>query len=216
MLIFKKEKHVRKLVLEHASVVHECVAEARGVFEEYVAGDRVGAKARAETVWNNENRGDELKREIRDALHAGAFLPQIRSDVYRLVDVTDGIAGQAEYVTDFLMDQLPDIPAEYEADLLEIFSLCVTSYHELRKAMKDFFKPKGQLEYLHGHVARVGELETEVDEKESDLTRRIFRSSLGLSEKIHLSMLITEIGTIADMAEDVADELESAAMRSII
>jgi len=216
MLIFKKEKQVRKLVLEHIATVHDCISEARAVFEEYVAGDMSTACARALVVNQYESRADELEQEIREILNQGAFLPQIRADVYTLVEQVDGVAGKAENTSNFVINQMPDIPEEFEADLIEIFGLCVTSFHELRKALKDFFKPKGQFDTLHEHVSRVSDIESEVDKKEAALTRRIFTSSIDLSAKIHLRLFLTEITKIADSAEDVSDELVSAAMRTIL
>jgi uncharacterized protein Yka (UPF0111/DUF47 family) len=59
-------------------------------------------------------------------------------------------------------------------------------------------------------------METEVDGLESELTRKVFASQLALDEKIHLGRLITVIGNIADLSEDAADELEFAAMKSVV
>ena len=72
------------------------------------------------------------------------------------------------------------------------------------------------METLQQHVLRVGELETDVDRMEADLTRRIFESTLEIGEKLHLSRLLDRIGRIADAAEDAADELESSAMKAVL
>jgi uncharacterized protein Yka (UPF0111/DUF47 family) len=39
---------------------------------------------------------------------------------------------------------------------------------------------------------------------------------MGLSEKIHLAQLIECVADIADLSEDAADELEYAAMKSVV
>ena len=216
MLIFKKEKQVRKLVLSHLNEVQACLMESRNVLEEYISGDLESACQRANSVIEIESRADELERQIRDVLLDGAFLPHIRSDVYRLVEAVDAIAGKAEGVAHFIVDQLPEIPEEVEGALLEIFRQSLHCFLELRKALMDYFKPKGEIENLHVHVARVCDIETEVDVAESELTRQIFESDLDLAEKIHLKQLLERIGNIADLSEDASDELEFAAMKSVV
>ncbi len=216
MLIFKKEKQVRKLILSHLNEVQACLMESRNVLEGYIAGDLELACQRANSVIEIESRADALERQIRDVLLDGAFLPNIRSDVYRLVEAVDAIAGKAEGVARFIVDQLPEIPEEIEAALLDIFRQSLHCFLELRKALRDYFKPKGDIENLHVHVARVCDIETEVDVAESELTRQIFESDLELAEKIHLKQLLERIGNIADLSEDASDELEFAAMKSVV
>ena len=216
MLIFKKEKQVRKLVLEHMSEVQACLMESRSTIEAYIAGDIEEAGGRASQVIAIESRADVLERQIRESLLKGAFLPHIRSDIYRLVESVDSIAGKAEDIARFVIDQSPVIPDEFQEDMMGIFRLSLDCFQELRKAYKDFFKPKGKLTEVNEHVNRVCEIETEVDLKESTLAREMFASSIGLVEKIHLEQLIRQIGNIADLSEDAADELEFAAMKSVV
>ncbi|MBT8060985.1 MAG: DUF47 family protein [Gammaproteobacteria bacterium] len=216
MLIFKKEKHVRKLVLAHLAEVEGCLQATRNVLEEYLKGDIEAARQLAHQVIEIESRADKLEREIREKLLEGAFLPQIRSDVYRLVEAVDAIAGKAEDVARFIRAQRPNIPSAYESDLLELFRQSLNCFQELRKALKDYFKPKGKIENLHGHVSHVSELETQVDALEAELAVRLFDSDLELSEKIHLEQLIKRIADLADLSEDASDELEYAAMKTVM
>ena len=216
MLIFKKEKEVRKLFLSHLYEVQECLMESRNALEGYIAGDLELTRQRVNSVIETESKADVLEYQIRDMLLDGAFLPNIRSDVYRLVEAVDAIAGKAESVARFIIDQLPEIPEEFEGELLDIFGQSLNCFMELRKALRDYFKPKGEIENLHIHVARVCEIETEVDAAESELMRQIFVSELELAEKLHLKQLLEKIANIADLSEDASDELEFAAMKSVI
>ena len=47
------------------------------------------------------------------------------------------------------------------------------------------------------------------------VARRIFASSMDMGEKLHLAELFKQVADIADAAEDAADELEFAAMKSV-
>jgi predicted phosphate transport protein (TIGR00153 family) len=216
MLIFKKEKHVRKLVLRHLAEVNECLQQSYGALEEYTSGNLEEVAIRVQRVIEIESRADKLERQIREALLDGAFLPTIRSDVYRLVEAVDAIAGKSEDVARLMLAQKPLIPTEFESDLLEIFRQCLSCFSALTKAFKDYFKPKGKIESLHEHVNRVCDLETEVDRLEADLVIKVFGSLMGLSEKIHLAQLIECVADVADLSEDAADELEYAAMKSVV
>jgi predicted phosphate transport protein (TIGR00153 family) len=216
MQIFKKEKHARKLALEHFALTRDCLENACKTLQEYLEGDLEGARATASQVREIESEADELKRTLRRVLYSGAFLPNIRSDVFRVVDAVDTVADKGESVAKFLVNQEPDIPGSIHQDLLGTFRMCTECYEELRNGLKCFFKPKGEIEALQQHVTRVGELETDVDRLEADLTRRIFQSSMEMGEKLHLSRLLERIADIADAAEDAADELQSSAMKAVL
>jgi len=216
MLIFKKEKAARKLALEHFEKTRDCLQSAFAVIETYMAGDIDQAKQSANEVIKLESEADTLKHQLRDVLFSGAFLPNIRSDVYRLVDSVDKVADMGETSSHFVVYQRPVVPEHFHNDMTEICRLCMSCYEELRQGLKCFFKPKGEIELLREHASRVGDLETEVDNLQADFTRKIFESSMGMGEKIHLCQLLKYVTRIADRAEDAADELLFAAMKSVM
>ena len=216
MLIFKKEKAARKLALEHFKTTYDCLQSAIDVIEQYMAGDIELAKQSASKVIKLESEADRLKHQLRDVLFSGAFLPNIRSDVYRLVDSVDKVADMGETSSHFVVYQRPVIPGYFHAELSEICRLCMACYSELQKALKCFFKPKGEIELLREHASKVGGLETEVDGLQAEFTRKIFESEMGMGEKIHLCQLLKYVGRIADRTEDAADELQFAAMKSVM
>lgn len=216
MLVFKKEKHARKLILGHLDEAQACLVETRNALEAFIEGDEKAVLEKRELVGKIESRADAQRREIRDVLLDGAFLPHIRSDVYRLVGCVDHIANKAEGLARFLADQPPELPDEYKPNILMLLQHSIDSFGELRKGLKDYLKPKGMLENLHVHVTRVDELESEVDDLESSMMKRIFGSDLELGHKMHLEQLIRRITAIADLSEDAADELEFAAMKSVV
>lgn len=216
MLIFKKEKAVRELVLHHLKATHDCLLESRASLDDYLSGQRADAEARLVQVKAYEQEADRIKREARKVMHEGAFLPQIRADLNRLVEMVDGIADAGDRAARFLVEQSPHVPEAFEADLMEIFGLSVTSFHEFRKAMKNYVKPDGTIDSLRDHAHKVGQLESEVDACQAQLTRKIFSSRMELSAKLHLQQLLELIASISDISEDVSDELESVVMGSVV
>jgi hypothetical protein len=216
MLIFKKEKVARKLALEHFQKTQDCLGSALTVLEQFMAGEIEQAKQSAKEVIKLESEADTLKHELRDVLFSGAFLPNIRSDVYRLVDSVDKVADMGETASHFVVYQRPVIPEYFHADMKEVYQLCLDCYQELLLGLKCFFKPKGEIELLREHASNVGDLETRVDNLQADFTRKIFESSMGMGEKIHLCQLLKYVARIADRSEDAADELQFAAMKSVM
>ena len=216
MLIFKKEKTVRKLALEHASTVYHCLVATDDAFRDYLQRPEGEFDEQVRRVSKAESRADALKREAREVLQSGAFLPTIRSDVYRLVEAVDHVAGKGEDTARFLADQSPVIPEEYHEEFSGILELNVKCFHELFKALESYFKPKGEIAELDEHVTTVGKLESEVDKRQIALMQWIFSSELDLAARIHLGQLLTEICEISDSAQHVADELKFAALKSVV
>ena len=216
MLIFKKEKHVRKLAQDHSATMQQCLEATRKLLADYLANDKQAFASQVQLTHDIESQADQLRWEIGESLAAGAFLPTIRSDVYRLVESVDKLAGRGEDLAIFLSNQSPVITVEFQADLTEILALNLDCASQLHQALNDFLKPKGKLNELRGHTNRVGKLESEVDDRQAALMQRIFSSDLELSSKMHLVQLLDVVCSISDAAEDVADELAFAAMKSVV
>ena len=217
MLIFKKEKRVISLILEHIDKTAECVQTGIGSMKAYiVSGDQSGTVDVIDHVNILESEADSLLREIRDLLYSGAYLPQIRGDIYRLMSAVDDVNNKAEDCSDFFRYQLPDIPEEYSPEIIALLDLTAECFVEFRKALKLFFGPKEKQDKVRMRSSNVSEIESRIDEKERALTARIFKSSLDKSDKLHLRHCLRKIADISDTIEDAADELQFVSVKSIV
>lgn len=216
MEIFKKEKRVRKLILEHVDKTSECVRAAIDAVNVFLSGDHSEAAVANGRVNTLESEADSLLRGIRDLLYSGAYLPLIRGDIYRLMTAVDLVANAAESCYDFFAYQEPQIPETYRADFTKVLELTEETLREFERALRIYFKPKGKLEFVREHSQRVSKLESLVDDVERALTAQIFESSLDKSEKIHLRRALTHLALISDRIEDATDELEMTAVKSIL
>ena len=86
----------------------------------------------------------------------------------------------------------------------------------MRKALHAYFKPKGLMQTLDDNITRVNHLESEIDDRQMTLTQTIFTSKLPMANKLHLGQLVEAIGNISNAAEQVADELKYAALKSVV
>ena len=216
MRIFKKEKKVVNLVKHHLEAVENCLETVADTVEQYVQGDLTKAEEHAQRADDAESRADACRRDIRDLLFSGAYLPLIREDIHHLVESVDRVANGAEDCSDFFLGQRPEIPDEMRAAFIDIARVSFDIVKPLTSALSVYFKPKGKVQDLRQHTKEVSLQESIVDRKEWDLTRTIFSSSLELSHKLHLKLALDHIVEIPDRAEDVVDRLELTRLKSVV
>lgn len=221
MLIFKKEKRVIGLIMEHIEKTADCVHTTADNLRIYINSDHsensdaIG-RANAARVNSLEAEADSLLREIRDMLYSGAYLPQMRGDIYRLMSSVDMVTNRAEDCSDFFHYQSPIVPVEYREDMGLIVDLTDESFRQFRKALKHYFGPKDKPDKVRLRAKKIGELESDIDKLERKVTTRIFSSQLDKCEKLHLQQSLRKIARISDTIEDAADELELMNVKSII
>ena len=216
MQIFKKEKKVVQLALEHADITAQGMAIMVRAIGAYAAGDDSGLDEAAQTVCRKESAADDLLREIRELLYSGAYLPTIRGDLYRLLSTIDRIANRTESCVRFVSYRRPARVTEFAGQFESILEMTADCFGQLQIALAAFLKPKGDIDDLRASAKRVSEIESAIDERERDLTREIFASEFDLAEKLHMADMLTRIGNISDQVENAAGELELLSLKSII
>lgn len=216
MLIFKKEKAVIELILQHIETTGECVRSTTDSVKAYVTGGFTESTASISQVNRLESEADSLLREIRDLLYSGAYLPQIRGDIYGLMSAIDKVGNKAENCFDCFHYQAPEVPKEFEAELVAILDLTSECFYAFEKALKAYFGPKDKLEKVRKHSKRVSELESRIDEIERATTARIFQSSMDKGGMLHVRSCLQKIAAISDATENAADRLEWVSVKSII
>lgn len=216
MLIFKKEKRVVKLCSSHIDKVLEASEAAAAAIRHYVKGEVAEAEGYKDQVGRLENEADSLRREIGDTLYDGAYLPQIRGDLFRLIQGVDAIANKCEDAWEFFATQNPEIPSQYAAAFVEVIDAMMLTVTALHRALSIYFKPKGKIKSVREEAQEVAKGESRVDEMEWNLTQRLFNSDMDLANKMHLKRGLTMICDISDCAEDAADEVDVVSMKSVV
>lgn len=216
MLIFKKEKQVVELALNHTKITGECLDIMTRAVRKFITEMDGQLAESARQVNELETEADKALRDIRELLYSGAYLPTIRGDIYRLLSAVDDVANKVENCLDFVNYQRPASAGRYAQELTEILDLTLSCYESLALAMRAFFKPKGQVEELREQARNVGKTESEIDARERALTAKIFESDLSLAEKQHTVQLLEKLTRISDRLENTADELQLLSLKSII
>ncbi len=202
----REESKVMALIERHLEKVGESLQSMLSAMENYLQGSIDSAEACVSETHATESEADDIRREISDLLHKGAFLPLFREDVMTLVATVDEMASHAEDCCDFIIIQRPNVPDALKDDFLRVARDSVAILAPLQegvtKLSEDFSITRAKVEEVH--VA-----ESAVDELERELSRRIFSTDLTLAQKMHLNHLVNVIVDIPDIAEDAAEILET-------
>ncbi|UCF94459.1 MAG: DUF47 domain-containing protein [Desulfobacterales bacterium] len=214
MILFRKEKEVIELILKHVDKVDECLKTGLKTIETYLGGNVKEAKTMARQTRGLESEADLIRHDVRDKLYSGAYLPLLREDIYKLVEGIDRVANAGEACCDFFLNQRPSIPDDLIPRFLEVSRESMGIIEHLKLAVECFLKGECKVEVVREHTMEVGLQESLVDKHEWDLTKAIFISPLDFSRKIHLKHCLDTIAEVSDRAEDAADQLELAALKS--
>jgi len=216
MFFFKKEKEVVELLLKHLDVVEECLTTGIKTIQTYLKGNTREANDLAMQVDKIESKADLIRYEIRDKLYAGAYLPRLREDIYRLVEAVDEVVNEGETCSDFFLNQRPVIPGELKVMFQAAVQESLGIVSPLKHSIMCFLKGECPIAVSRQHAQEVGLKESDVDEIVWDLTKEIFTSSLEYSHKIHLKLCLDAIARVSDRAEDAADQLDLVILKTMV
>ena len=214
MKFYKKEKEVIEEIINHINKVQQCLETAIRSVQAYLEGDIKEAKLLAREARELESEADLIEYGMRDKLYLGAYLPSLREGIYKLVESVDRVANAAEACCDFFLNQRPMIPETLNSQFLEVAQQSMGIIEPLKNSVLGFLEGKLSIEEVREQSTRVGLKESEVDKLEWDLTKAIFISPLGFSQKIHLKLCLETIVEISDRAEDAADQLALVSLKS--
>ncbi len=215
-MIFKKEKEVIDLIRKHINTVEECLATSMETIEIYLKGDIPEAKSLALKVDEIGKQADFIRYSVRNKLYSGVYLPVIREDIYNLIESIDRVCNAAEASCDFFLGQRPEILAGLKPQYLCLAQDSFGILGPLKEAMLNYLEGGGKIKLIREKAKEVGIKESDVDKLEWDLTREIFTSTLDWGHKVHLKLCLDLIVETSDRAEDAADQLELAIIKSRI
>ena len=214
-MFFKKEKEVVELIIQHADAMEACVLTAFEAVEAYLNENVPEAKRLGLLVGQHESNADAIRHQIRDKMYLGAYMPLLREDIHKLVESMDKVANAGEACCDFFLNMRPAIGDEFKPQ----FHKAVKTSQGIAKALKNavlcFLKGECPIEVARHEAKIIGDIESEVDNIEWDLTKRIFKSNLDYGHKIHLKLCLNTIVEVSDRAEDAADQLELTTLKAM-
>ncbi len=217
MFLFSKEKKVSELLTSHVSIVENCLQLTYHTVDFYFKDRLNEAKKSAIEVDGEERHADKIRRQITDLLYSGAFLPNLRQDIHALVSQLDDVANAAESTCDFLLGERPDIPQEFIEEILLVYQKTLDQFKHVTQAIQRLVEKSGSdIDKIRDHNRQVGIIESEIDEIEWHLTRKIFHSNLDLANKIHLRTWLRLSTQLSDQTENLSDSLNLLVLKAKI
>ncbi len=207
-MLFHKTDKIRTLVGNHTDAVITCYDKFEEAMIAVVGGcDREALAVYTEELRALESNADKIRRQIIRQLLEGGLVMDSRKSVMHVIESVDGIADIAEDIIQEIYIQrmaLPDICHESMLAMVRVTKRQLTLLIDIVKNIVDRYNEREMTQV----TSEIEHLESEVDDLQHDLTERVFDESWPLAEKLQLKKIIEMTGEIADLIEDISDEIE--------
>ncbi len=148
------------------------LAAAR-LFVEFVAVDLAGRRQRMPALRKLEHDGDDITRQIFDALNSSFITPFDREDIRSLAtdldDVLDYVEGVAQQLINFDLDQSP-------AELRQFAEILVAMIAEIEGVTERIWNLAKQRE-IQQSIVRISDLENQADDLYNKVIADLFRAN---------------------------------------
>ena len=151
-----------------------------------------------------EAENDALRREVESKLYSQMLLPDMRSDILRLLEGCDKIINKYETDLILLSVEQPKIPEPLKEKLMVLINTNIECVSTLISGTKIIIGGSRVSDFIR----KVSVLEHQVDILAIELKQQVFQEmKLPLARQLQLKEFIYGIEKISDMAEDMADML---------
>lgn len=200
---------------EHMYRVYRGIKHLNPLIEGMVESDQDKVVTAQQEINKGEYDADEMKRELRNHLPKGLFMPVDRRDVLDVLLRQDMIANQAKDIASLIVGRNMTLPQEMQAPFLVYTARCVDTVkkaletiNELDELVETGFRGL-EVARVEEMIVELGDIESETDEMQSDLQQTLFKlePTLGPVDVIFTYRLIDWVGNIADNAERVGSRL---------
>lgn len=157
-----------------------------------------------------EAQNDAYRRQVENDLYAYMILPDMRSDILRILEGCDKIINKYQSNLLIVSIEQPLLWDELKKLLLEMVHHDLSCVDSLVSGVKSFFSGHNVDEFTQ----RTHDFEHIVDEQAFQLKTMIYaNNNISLAHKLQLKEFIYNIEKISDIAEDVADVLKIVAVK---
>lgn len=200
---------------QHMLKVKECVDLIRPLIDSLLKEEDEKVEEYAKKIAYAEHEADLVKKEIRNNLPKGLFLPVARGDILRFLKEQDNIADSAE---DFavlitlrktkLPDELKEDLKEFVDEVLETFNMAVKVSSEINALAETSFGG-AEAEKAVDLIENLKTKEWEADKAQMKTARKMF-SLEGKMDPVSVIMwmhIFKELGNLANHSENAGDQI---------
>ncbi|WGL15979.1 TIGR00153 family protein [Microbulbifer bruguierae] len=205
-----------KPIKEHMATAHKASADLVPFFEALMQGDFNTAKTVQQRISANENRADDIKKDLRLHLPDSLFMPVSRTDLLELLHVQDKVANTAQDIAGLAIGRQMQIPASMHAMMNTFVESAVatsaqalTAINELDELLESGFAGR-EVDIAQRMTEELDELERKSDKLEVEVRAALFKLEKDLPpvDVIFLYRVIEWVGDLADEAHGVGNRLQ--------
>lgn len=204
-VLFKRTREVELKIAEFlTNIIHAGFLFSAGIERYFAKGANVEFTDIVRQVSVFENKNDALRRDVEKQLYIQMILPDVRSDINKLLEGCDRVIDRYEEILILMTAQKIKLPKELHDLLLDMVKSTLECVNALIVAVRCFFSGKSLEEFAR----QASSLEHQVDGQALALKTQVFNTKKwSLAFQMQLNDYIKSIERISDIAEDVADNV---------
>ncbi len=210
-LFFRKQARIEQSFEEFLGCVQRSIdlfATAMLTFLEHGVGESL--EKSVELIDKAESKADSVRLDIERLLYRDELLPDSRGDLLSLLEATDQVANRIEQVIKNVYLRRVPLPDQLKNNVKEMLVPVQTAVETLLTAIRLLFTEPRKAKPAADDVDR---LESEADVIQYETIKQIYGMDVELALQMQLERLISDLGSIADRAEDAAQVLEIIAIK---
>ncbi len=154
-----------------------------------------------------EKKADDIRHQILRQLIEGGLLPDSRKLFAHIIERVDDIANICEDIIEEIYLQDLHLEKSLLSPIVSINGITRVQFGILQKALGAIvsnYKTKD----LYAMIQEIEKKEAEVDTIEHDAIRYLFEQDMELAKKLQYKAIIRLVGHVADVIEDISDQIE--------
>jgi len=203
---------------KHADKVKECVHYFKKAAYCHIGVECKEFDLLAEKVSRLEHEADDIKRNLRNHLPRGIFMPVDRFQFLWYLREQDKVVDQMEETLFWFSYQPGSIPPDFSDDILKLVDAVVAPIEQLPDLVAlatRFFRTRSaetrnQVKQI---VRKIREYEGDADQLERQLKHKIFATIQDPLAVFYLIRLVEILGDIPDYAQNASDRMRAMIAR---
>ena len=211
ILPFARTNRLVNEIDEYMDKVADAILVTERTFFQYLdTGSEAELADRFAQIRELEDRADELRRDVANALYTEMLMPDSRADVLSLLDHVDSTLDACVHLLANLTLERPELVEAFQADLRGMMIESVAAMQAMLSAARAYFR---QPHAVRDHVHKTSFHDKEGTAIGMRLGKAIYDSDLPLERKMQLGNWLGAVRNLASDASDVGDELAILAVK---
>ncbi|NOZ10818.1 MAG: TIGR00153 family protein [Gammaproteobacteria bacterium] len=201
---------------EHMSKVFGCVSQLKPLLQAMVDDDQDEVRRIQRIISQLENDADSMKKELRNHLPKGLFMPIDRRDLLELLLMQDNIANRAKDIAGLIVGRKMTVPKAMHTLFLQYGDCSINAVakaldviNELDELLETGFRGL-EVERVEEMITEINTIESETDKNQVELRDMLFamEDDLRPTDVMFTYRLLEWIGNVGDYAEKVGSRLQ--------